>query len=261
MNLKIETVGGGVFSKFMISIQSILSNIKEGLIDIDSAKSIYIDIDRVSLRSHTANKQVIGDNNPFNYILDQKESHPFTLIKGLPKPVYTDLFNNPDITLLKKIGKQLKIHNNIIPNPNVDKNTLGIHIRLTDMNISHAHDYGWVSFDDYLSQIDIILNNHPNIKKIFVASDNDESIEKLKKYYRNIIYYNVSNRSVKENDTNVSVQYQTFLRANANSEFLWRDSFLECLTLAKCGILLKRVSNLNNTSVIFSDSITKVYNL
>ena len=245
MNIKVNTNGGGPFSKFMVAIQS-LSSIVE---NVDSINDIYI---------------TFGHVNPFNHVLEQKKDLNFDLVidamknhqeryKKYGSQTYKDLNNSRDLLKLKKICSKLKIKNNILEkiNKNIDSNTLGVHVRLTDMNGSHP-EYGVYTINDYISKIKEILSEKKEIKKIFISSDNDISLNKLKPMLLNMgleVYYNeVSNRSKKEDDKN----YTRYLRTNENSEKLWVDSFLDMLSLSKCGDIICRVSNLNNASISFN---------
>lgn len=46
-----------------------------------------------------------------------------------------------------------------------------------------------------------------------------------------------------------------------NTQRLWEESFIDCISLSKCGIILNSVSNFSNFSILFSDSIYKLYNI
>ena len=260
MNIYAKTIGGGVFSKVMISLQNIHNHFIQNKIDLNSINNIYIEIDKDRVDK---NKQIITDYNPLDFVLDQNKELIYDIIlKCKIVQGYSNLENNIDLNRLKIIGKKLKIKDIIINriNPNITENTLGVHVRLTDMNVSHAKNFGIADINMYIAKIKYILNNNKNINNIFVASDNIESINKLKLEFKDMIISNsVSNRSENENDINLD--YQKFLRQNSNSSNLWQDSFLEAISLANCNYMLKRVSNVNNAAMILSKNEQKIYNL
>ena len=45
---------------------------------------------------------------------------------------------------------------------------MAVHIRLTDMNIYHANDYGIYNFNTYKSKIDFMLSMYKNIDSIYI---------------------------------------------------------------------------------------------
>lgn len=257
MNLIVEGPGGGVFSKFVISIQGIIKRVQKGF-NIDDIENLYLNVDKARYKKN--NKQVFRDVNPFDYVFEQIKYPDAKVWKASPTGSYKDMLNHPKINIIKKVVTKLKVKQSIIDkiDNRVNEKTLGIHIRLTDMNIMHGKNYGIVNFDNYLKKLEEIMKIN-NFENIFVASDNLESIKKLEKLYPVIYYKDLKNRSKFENDGDL--KYQSYLRQNAFQKQLWEESFLEMLTLAKCGTVLKRMSNLNNTAIMFSDSITKVYSL
>lgn len=133
---------------------------------------------------------------------------------------------------------------------NIDKSTLGVHVRLTDMNITHARDYGIASIDDYIKAIND-LNHKGNI---FVASDNDESLIKLKKEFGDKILY-IDNMIRGKTE----IEHVTQLHLdNVKGKDIWLEAFLDMILLSKCGTLICRSSNLANASIIHADNDYKI---
>jgi hypothetical protein len=132
----------------------------------------------------------------------------------------------------------------------IDDSTVGVHVRLTDMNIIHGKDYGVLSFEDFKTQL------NPDTK-YFISSDNNESINKLKELFgNNINYVKDMIRSEFENENSESLRLNNF----KNPQF-WIESFLEMLLLSKCGTLICRSSNLSNASIINSKTIKNIIRL
>jgi DNA-binding beta-propeller fold protein YncE len=234
----------------MVAIQGINTHIK----DVDGIENIYITIDwdRVD---KVRQKQM--DSNPFDYVLEQDSELTFDItISPNPLAVYTDILNSNDITRLKTICGKIKIKESILSEvKDITEEMVGVHIRLTDMNALHPN-YGKGNTTNYVNKINEVLKDKDN-KKIFVASDNEGSLNVIKNNFE-VINNEVGNRAQNENNGH---NYMKYLRGESASESLWIDSFLEMISLSRCGELVYKVSNLNNTSVIFSTTIKKTYRI
>ena len=251
--IKIYTMGGGVFSKFMVGMQRLL---RDQTVKNRTLESVCFDINKEVIKTRTGGTpQAIPKGNPFDFALEQTDqSREIYCKEGYH--VYQEILNSPDLSNLRFIASKIKIKDSIIKriNPEINESTLGVHIRLTDMNVKHKQ-YGKSTFDDYKNKIEEIIK--PG-QKLFVCSDNTESIEKLKKHF-DVIYNDVGNRHSKEIEEDK--KYSIFLRKNADKKWLWEDSFIEALSLARCGSIIYRISNLNNASVIFSSTIKEAHKL
>lgn len=261
MNIKVNTIGGGIFSKFMVAIQSI-----NDICSVESIENIYIDIDRIK-DNNFKNKL-----NPFDFVFEQNDGLNFDKVidaysnhvyrgNKFGNQTYTDIFNSPDLNNLKSICNKIKIKDTILNKvTDINESTLGIHVRLTDMNVEHPI-YGIHTTDDYIKKTIDILNNNKTLNKIFISSDNEMSIEVIKKNEQlnkyEIITNKVGNRHIDEK----GVGYYSYQVTRMTSENFWIDSFIDMISLSKCSELLYRVSNLNNSSVIFSNTIKKTHRL
>lgn len=170
--------------------------------------------------------------------------------------------NQPDILFLRKLARKLKFNKRIkklIKNEEskIDfKNSLGVHIRLTDMNGTHP-EHGEVNFNDFAKNINLILEEHPEINTIFVASDNNESIDKLIRRYKDRIKF-IPNLMRTELENGDSFKLQ---RKSMHTKTFWEESCLDMMMLSKCKYLLHRTSNVANAALVFSDTIIKNYNI
>jgi hypothetical protein len=256
MNIKLITYGGGIFSKFMLAIQFINSKID----DVDKINEIYLDIDRNVPKGklgplHESWMSAVGENNPFDYVLDQNPNCTFDEVLCLPIPhgfaSYSNINEAPELHRLKTIVSKLKIKDNVLNKLKPIKGkVLGVHIRLTDMEIWHPeHGTGITTNTFYEATKNII--ERESFDSIFVSSDNDESIEYFKQKM-DIVYNDVGNRVKWAGDS----RNQTGMQLNrSGDEDFWIDTFLEMLSLSECNTLIYRVSNLNNASVLFSQAI------
>ncbi len=220
-------------------------------------------------RNRTA-MQTYGIERPYDhimgYVLDQRTDHTYEYKGFLPIGRMHDRNNpiekSPRLDDYKRVVAKLKIQNEIrsrvddlVKLVNITPRILGVHVRLTTMNVVHPH-YPPATIDDYIRTIRQELDTG-KYDGIFVATDNVESLVKLEREFNDIIrYYPNLLRLPTENITNVgewSWEYGMFFQKR-----FWQESFMECMTLARCGGLICRDSNFSNMAVVFSNSIDKV---
>ena len=239
---------GGIFSKFIFVIQN-LNKINN---DFE-----YVYVNNIDNRSLT------GDDNIFDLILDQKKDKSLPTISCKHLGNYSkfspiELSNN--LQGYKKTIKKLKFNQNLIDKIDyyldkykINEDYLGVHIRLCDMNKYHSV-YGVLSYDNFLKKI---KEEKGKNTKIFLSSDNKESIKKLKlEFGDDVIYLDGFIRGEKESEDTLKLQLDNF-----RNNKLWEEAFIEMILLSKCGKLICRTSNLNNVSVIYSDTIKKIIRL
>jgi hypothetical protein len=237
MNYKLNVAGGGIFSKYMLCVQNLAN------IDFDNAYLNILD-DRTN-------------NDMFNSILNQTLTDNLTNIDCGFKKGYcnknkielSNYFNNYK-NVINKFNFKLELLDKIKTyqkNLNITEKTIGVHIRLTDMNIHHLNDYGYSNFDNYLKY----FNKHDDF---FVASDNKESLNKLIDVFGDKIKY--LPHAIRGN-TEIEDTYSLQLTNFRNSNF-WEEAFIEMFLLSKCGSLICGVSNLSNAAIIHSDTFKNV---
>lgn len=237
-DIKIDVMGGGTFSKFMQALNNLIqiphNNFYLNISDerfIDNNENLFDEIFKQKLGNSavTIKAKNFGDFSSINPI---EKSINFKKLRVITK----NLIFQKDITSdTSYLQKKLKIKSN----------TVGIHIRLTDMNILHGGDYGIFTFDHYLREINSL--NH--MGNFFIASDNHESILKLKNIFGDRISY-ISDylRADYETDNTFDLQLEKPLQKR-----LWVESFKEMLLLSKCNILICRTSNLSNAAIIYGN--------
>jgi hypothetical protein len=249
---KLNMVAGGIFSKYIFGIKNAI---------LHEADSYYLN---VSDTNRT-------DCDIFDCVLDQTLSFDNTIeSNNVIKEVdcqhfgnyskFNPIENSPNLPKYSEIIKKFKIKKELLDEVkyyqdkfNIDESTVGVHIRLTDMNIVHGNDYGVLTFEDFKSKM------RPDVK-YFVASDNNESLKKLKDLYGdNINYVDGLIRGELEND-DTSTMFLNNPVVFKNKKF-WHDSFLEMLLLSKCSELICRTSDLSNVAIIYSETIKNVIRL
>jgi hypothetical protein len=138
----------------------------------------------------------------------------------------------------------------------LNKTTLGVQIRLTDMIQYH----GVHGLESYIERINEILLNHEEIEQIFVSTDDLEVISILEKRIpKKIIYHQDMFRADKNNP-----HINPYDRYNSQRQYhkykLALEGILEIFTLTKCDYMLKAdVSALSMVATILSENIKKIY--
>ena len=136
---------------------------------------------------------------------------------------------------------------------NINEQTLGVHVRLTTMSL---HNHAPVTIENYFDAVDKELESG-RWNGIYVSTDNVESLVKMEqRYSRWIRYYPNLLRLPKEiigNDNEWAWEYDMFFHKR-----FWQESFMEAMTLARCGGLVCRDSNFSNAAIVFSDTIKQV---
>jgi Alpha-(1,6)-fucosyltransferase N- and catalytic domains len=243
--IQINGIGGGIFSKFITSVQYV-----EALIGEHPVPEIYYNtvVDGVSVFDHVLDQTTDGIVGAYNSVF----------IRGYsgfsPIELSNEFLNLKRVIRAMKFKREFtELVESTTTKLGIDQNTVGVHIRLCDMNIAHGVDYGVASYDDYKKLLDEIM---VDVKvKLFVASDNYESIEKLKKDYgeERIVYVEDMLRGATEIENTGNLQSQ-----NLSTKRLWEEAFLDMILLSKCSQLICRTSNVVNISILFSDTIQNI---
>lgn len=243
--------------------KKILLLINEGVINIENLNKYKITIE---------NNHVFINKNIFNDIFQYNDNINFKIYDN---PSTFRSFNNANyyenLLLLKHIVSKNLIKHYITDKVNyykelfnITENTLGIHIRLTDMNSIHP-DLGILTTETYINAINKLLNNNNNINNIFVASDNNISINKIKHYYINsnidINYICDSPRNEVEYCDNSNYIIDTFNSDSSEDRNNHVKIMIEMLVLSKCSYFIHRTSDFANFAIIYSDTFKIIESL
>lgn len=220
--------------------------------------------------NHRISMETYGIEQPYShvmsYVLKQKTDHTYVYDGYLPIGTFygrdNPIENSDRLQDYKRVLNKIHIKNEVkskvddfCKNLSVGARTLGVHVRLTTMLL---HDkFKQVTYEDYCRVIDSCLATG-KYDNLYVATDNVESLVKMEnRYGRYIRYYPNLYRLPTEiirNSSEWSWEFDMFFRKR-----FWQESFLECLTLSKCGGLVCRESNFSNMAVVFSNSLGNVY--
>jgi len=132
-----------------------------------------------------------------------------------------------------------------------DSNTLGIHLRGTDMH-HHSHQWGSCDINDYVDLITKALKENPNINKLFIASDSVKSIKFLKQLNNLPPIYSFDISRLDDNGKN---QLKMQINCENNIHEVLRDTHM----LSRLPILIGRVSSLTNIAIILNKNLKKYY--
>lgn len=269
--------GGGIFSRFF---QSCLVPLADKDFDnVFLTLSPFEEFEQTDpvlkeqlkyILHHRSSMQEYGIERPYDhimgYVLNQQTDSSYIYGGFLPISKLYDR-NNPIESssrlqeyknTLAKIHIKNEIKNRVdrfcIQN-NVGQKTLGVHIRMTTMLLHKNHKQ--ISYDDYCTLIDACLSTG-QYDNMYVASDNDESLDKLKtRYGKYIVCYENLIRMKYEiirDMSGWSWEYDMFYRKQ-----FWQESFTECMTLSRCGAMICRDSNFSNMAVVFSNTLKNIY--
>jgi hypothetical protein len=136
------------------------------------------------------------------------------------------------------------------------KTTLGVQVRLTDMK--HYHNVSGI--DKYISKINDILNERPEIEQIFLATDDGTIIKNIKDGVNVPVLYYEDMFRADENNPHIH-PYDRFVGPREQHKYkLGIECIQEIFTLAKCDYLLKAdVSSVSIIASILAENIKQVY--
>lgn len=218
-----------------------------------NCKEIYIDFTKKELMSWE-------NQNPYDTIMDQKTNEEYQTISCWGN----ELFDYDAIVLAdirEKIQPYFKFNEDLMTNVNrfaekynIGKRTLGVHIRMSDMNSWHGDQFGYVYYKDYIKEIDK-LKETGRIDNIFVASDNHETLRKLINRYGDFM---IHNPNVRRTDNEQEKGTQDELRVKGHKRMEGYDNFstpfLDMLLLTKCGHFIgRKYSNFSGAAIFLGN--------
>jgi hypothetical protein len=269
--------GGGPFSRFLQcgiipladkDFDNVFLTLSPFVENTNNDEYLQEAVDHI-VRNRTAMENY-GIENPYDhimsYVLDQKVDRSYVYDGYLPigqlydrnNPIEDSARLNQYKAVLDKIHIKGEIKNkvtNFCNSLSVSDRTLGVHVRMTTMTLHN--NYKQITYEDYCNTIDQCLDSG-KYDNMYVATDNVESLVKMEsRYGKYIRYYPNLLRLPTEGITNRgewSWEYDMFFFKR-----YWQESFLECMTLSRCGGLVCRDSNFSNMAIVFSNSIKNVY--
>ena len=121
---------------------------------------------------------------------------------------------------------------------------LGVHFRGTD-----KHEAPRVSYEHCAQAITRFLNHHPEVDRIFVASDESPFVQFMRKEFRSIP---VSFCDDQRSDGTLAVHHRDFGGDNYEKG---REALVNCLLLARCSVLIRTASALSGWASVFNPQL------
>jgi hypothetical protein len=274
-NIHVILPGGGPFSRFLQCGVIPLADVEFDNVFLEL--SPFVENDATDEYSQIAVDHIVhntramaayGIERPYQHIMsfvtDQKFDESYRYHGFLPVGVWYDrnrpIEHSDRLSDYRRVLKKIHIKNeiktrvdNLCKLVNINEQTLGVHVRLTTMSL---HNHVPVTIENYFDAVDKELESG-RWNGIYVSTDNVESLVKMEqRYSRWIRYYPNLLRLPKEtigNDNEWAWEYDMFFHKR-----FWQESFMEAMTLARCGGLVCRDSNFSNAAIVFSDTIKQV---
>lgn len=253
MNIRVGAKGAGIFSKLYLSLYSVVRNVREDVLPKVDRIGFYINYDITPPCWRDVTPMFEGGVNPFDLVFDQSDIDDFETELNAGGGARDHLYQEEDRGRLRDICSRIKIHGDVLNRvpPEINERTLGVHIRLTDMNTGHTI-YDPFNFEDFIKAIEEVRGEYDNI---FVACDNDESLQKLP-------WPVICNDVVRYPHELADTEFLTdYYYEEIGRPRIWYDSFLEMACLSRCGGMIYRTSSLNWAAICFSSPEMKLYPL
>ena len=275
--------GGGVFSRLLQFAIEPLADIDfdnvylipSGFVESDDPTDPFgIEAFKYCVKHVNAMKSY-GIEDPyehiFNYVLDQHKGTNYVyqgyLTLGPNYNKENKIEESPRFADYKRVMSKIRLKpelhiyaSKFCKQHSVNENTLGVHVRLTTMNMLHWDLYQQITIENYIKAIKEEFATG-NYKNIFVSADNDESIQKLRNEFGDLIVAHdnfLRYPAEKHKDFFDSIpEYDWFYQKR-----YWVETFNDCMVLARCGGLICRESNFSNMAILLSESyknIIRVY--
>lgn len=217
-----------------------------------NCKEIYIDFSKKTLTNWTG-------KNPYDKIFDQHLTDTYEKVSCWGNM----LFDWDEIVLAdirNKVQSYFKFNDytnglvdNFVKLNNISEKTLGVHIRMSDMNSWHGTQFGFVYYDDYIREIDRILHDN-DIDNLFISSDNKETLNKLKIRYSNAIYYTDVFRTDNEHEYGDHKKLMDDFFYRMRDWDVFYTPFLDMITLSKCGYFIgRKFSNFSIAAIMLGN--------
>jgi hypothetical protein len=172
-----------------------------------------------------------------NYRLKIWEEH----VREINDRSHRDYINKFILKYLKPTSYiQNEIDNFVLSN--FTNNVLGVHVR--------GSDYAFHDINLYINQIRLMLNTH-QYDKIFVASDNKESINIINSNFENVCYYHTELR----NDNIGAISPVCHVVNGTDKIKHGQDVLIEAYLLSKCNRLICINSNVAGMACYLNPSM------
>lgn len=272
----ISSFGSGFFSNYRTILEGLMlnENIMEGIPYVDWSETAWVE------GFNPFNGDIlIKKENPFDFWFDQKIPTDNDFIdEPINKERYVLIHHYEDYFYYTHIlEKQREIENKylIIKRPILDKvdeiytnelkghNVLGVIARGCEFNYHHPN-YGVYSIYYYIESIKKILQENPQINKLFLVSEDSNYINLLKNSFPNSYFVpDVFRRT----DETLEYMNSVFLWPNVDTKrenqnkLLGEETIIQTKLLGKCDYLFGIHSGVFAGAVLWGENIKKIFKL
>lgn len=195
-------------------------------------------------------------NNAWEYYFKNTSERPTEQTEIIYKKDVPDLICKDGMnfrqTMNFLINKYIKFSDKVLPiieeiqNKISSYNTLGVHVRRTDKLQPFAHGEPMLPIENshYKEYINLLIEKY-NFEKIFLATDDADTLNEFKETFKNKIMYINSFRST--GDVSVHCNYK-----NISGYKKGLDVLIDSLALSKCKFLLRGTSNVSSAAQFFN---------
>lgn len=260
--------GWGFWSNFTCVLQGLDHADREGQLPV-------IDMERHRTRySEDEDGEVLGTRNAWEYFFEQPSGMSVTTALALGADEYEGDGSGPFMIIdfteanvgavrrrgRELVGKYIRVKpdvldkvNEIIP-PGVHPDILGVHVRGTDMRRGfHSSHPIPAPPQTYLEEA-VALDRQNGFTRIFLASDEAETIELFRMHFGNRLITTTAHRTPAGQDLGDGYDWLFRSSRPLHKYRLGLEVLLDALLLARCGHLLCGCSNLSQAAMYFSDA-------
>jgi hypothetical protein len=278
--------GYGFFSNYRICLEHLIHHHEtkgDGIPYIDWGRTTWVEgftPNMSDILGHTRQtSKLIPNGNPFDYWFDQDIPQADDIIVDCTVPRRSEIidhskhyFDEPDQLIRQQTVDKLYIKPKQFILDKVDKiyekelkgyTTLGMMIRGTEFDAIHP-EYGIFTIHDYIKKIQTILDENPQINKLFFVSEDGDYIEALSKAFPNSYY--VPNVFRKTDETpeyynKVHCWIEVSTKRENHCRLLGEEAIVQTKLLGKCDYLFGKTSGLFCGGILWNENIKKVFKI
>jgi len=140
---------------------------------------------------------------------------------------------------------------------------LGVMARGTEYNFHHPM-YGVFNAHDYIREIEKILNESPDITKIFIVSEDTQYVNEIKKYFPSSFFVPDVFRRTDETDEYINKIHcwpNVSTKRENQCRLLGKETIIQTKLLSKCDYLFGRHSGVLCGAVLWNENIKKIFKI
>jgi len=269
--------GYGFFSNYRICLEQLIDhheNKREGIPYIDWDKTTWIEG-----FNPFESTEFKTSYNPFDDWFYQDIPSSMDLIIKCTNPPRPDIINHAEHYFYDKIQleRQQSIDRLYIkPKEHITQkinqiyekelnghNVLGVMARGTEYNLHHPM-YGVFGVDDYIKEIDKILNSHPEITKLLIVSEDSEYIDKIAKAFPSNYFLPDVFRKTDESMEYINTVHcwpNVSTKRKNHCKLLGEEVIIQTKLLGKCDYLFGRLSGILTGAVLWNENLKNIFKI